>query len=117
MSARLLTLFAILVIASVTYAIQPDPIYRETVIRHARQLRGEKFDPHEYEPKLCVIFASADAAAERRVGNVKRDDKFIFHFWSAKKEILRQRYNIDWKTPADLNPQIAYASYGQPQIT
>ena len=34
MSARLLTLFAILVIASVTYAIQPDPIYRETIIRH-----------------------------------------------------------------------------------
>jgi hypothetical protein len=48
---------------------------------------------------------------------VKRDEKFIFHFWSAKKDILRRLCSIDWKTPAELNPQIAYASYGQPQIT
>jgi hypothetical protein len=117
MSARALGVFAVVLVASATYAIQPDPIYRETIIRHARRLPGEKFDPQEYEPKLRVAFAAADAAAERCVGNVKRDDTFIFHFWSAKKEILREQYKINWKTPAELNPQIAYGSYGQPQIT
>ena len=117
MSARVLACCLLAVTVSAAYAIQPEPIYRETVIRHARRLPAEKFDPQEYDRKLRTAFAAADAAAERRVGNVKRDNRFIFRFWSAKKQILREKYNIDWKTPAELNPDIAYASYGQPRIT
>ena len=117
MSARSLALLVVIAATSAADAIQPDPVLRETVIRHARQIPREKFDPQEYDPKLCAVFAAADAAAERRVGDVKRNDRFIFQFWSAKKRILRQKYNIDWKTPAELNPQIVYASYGQPKIT
>src|SRR5437588_3356463 len=95
-----------------------DPVYRETALRHSRPLgAGEKVDPQESDPKLRAAFAAADAAAERRVANVKRDRNFIFRFWSAKKDILRKQYAIDWKTPAELNPQIAYDSYGQRQIT
>ena len=118
MSARVLAFCAVVAITSAAYAIQPDPIYRETIIRDARpRIAGEKFDPQESDPKLRATFAAADAAAERRVGNVKRDSRFVFRFWSEKKKILRQMYNVDWKTPAELNPHIAYASYGQPQIT
>ena len=117
MSARVLASIAVAAITSVAYAIQPDPVWRETVTRHARRLPGEKFDPQEYDSALRATFAAADAAAERRVANVKRDDRFIFHFWSAKKQILREKYNIHWKTPAELNPRVAYASYGQPKIT
>jgi hypothetical protein len=117
MSARVLALCAVVAVTSAAYAIQPDPIYRETIIRHARRVPGEKFDPQEANPKLRATFAAADAAAERRVGNVKRDDRFVFRFWSEKKKILRRKYGIDWKTPAELNRHIAYASYGQPQIT
>ena len=118
MSARVLVLLAAISISPAAAAIQPDPIYRETVIRHARpRMAGEKFDPQESDPKLRATFAAADAAAERRVGNVKRDDRFVFRFWSEKKSILRQKYGIEWKTPAELNPQITYGSYGQTQIT
>ena len=95
-----------------------DPVWRETALRHSRPLGvGEKVDPQEHNPKLRAAFAAADAAAERRVMNVKRDDKFIFHFWAAKKNILRQQFGIDWKTPAELNPRIVYAGYGQREIT
>jgi hypothetical protein len=95
-----------------------DPVYRETALRHSRPLgAGEKVDPQESDPKLRAGFAAADAAAERRVANVKRDKNFIFRFWSAKKEILRKKYGIDWKSPADLNPQITYGDYGQREIT
>ena len=81
MFARVLVLIAAIGLSSAAYAIQPDPIYRETIIRHARpRIVGEKFDPQESDPKLRAAFAAADAAAERRVGNVKRDGKFIFHF-------------------------------------
>jgi hypothetical protein len=118
MSARVLVLLVAIGVSSAARAIQPDPIYRETVIRHSRpRIASEKFDPQESDPKLRAAFAAADAAAERRVGNVKRDDHFAFRFWAAKKKILREQYGIDWKAPAELNPQITYASYGQRQIT
>jgi hypothetical protein len=114
---RLVILF-VACAACAAYAIQPDPIYRETSMRHDRpRAEGERFDPQEDDPKLRDAFAAVDAAAERRVGNVKRDDKFIFAFWAEKKAILRDKYHIDWKTPAELNPAIAYFSYGQRRIT
>ena len=118
MSARILALFAAFAIAATGHAIQPDPDYRETALRHSRpRMAGEKFDPQERDPKLRAAFAAADAAAERRVANAKRDQKFIFRFWSAKKDILLRQHSIEWKTPAELNPSIAYASYGQQQFT
>lgn len=95
-----------------------DPVSHETATRQARpRLPGEKFDPQESDPRLRRVFAAVDAEAERAVGNTPRDGRFIFHFWSAKKRMLRQKHGIDWKTPAELNPNIAYASYGQPQVT
>jgi hypothetical protein len=30
---------------------------------------------------------------------------------------LRQKFGIDWKSPAELNPTLAYESYGQPKMT
>ena len=117
MSARLVVLLAFFA-AYAAYGRQPDPIYRETAIRHARpRAANERFDAQESDPKLRHVFAAADAAAERRVGNVKRDDRFIFAFWAEKKAILRREYSIDWKTPAELNPTIHYYSYGQRRIT
>lgn len=95
-----------------------DPVSHETATRQARpRLRGEKFDPRESDPQLRRIFALVDAAAERAVSNTPRDERFIFHFWSVKKRMLRQKHGIDWKTPAELNPNIAYDSYGQPRVT
>ena len=28
--------------------------------------------------------------------------------WQRKKELLKELYNIDWKTPAELNPHIIF---------
>src|SRR5713226_3578654 len=95
-------------------AIQRDPVSHETATRQARpRLAGEKFDPQESDLRLRNVFAAADREAERGVANVRRDERFIFHFWSIKKRILRRKYGIDWKTPAELNPSIVYDSYGQ----
>ena len=29
-------------------------------------------------------------------------------FWAHEKQILKERYNIDWKTPAEEHPYIQY---------
>ncbi|MEY2502285.1 MAG: hypothetical protein QOI07_2619 [Verrucomicrobiota bacterium] len=118
MNAGTLLLILMLLVTCTTRGDQRDPIYRETAVRQARpRALGEKFDPQENDPQLRDVFTVCDAEAERAVGNVPRDQRFIFRFWSAKKKILRQKHGIDWKTPAELNPNIAYDSYGQPRIT
>ena len=30
------------------------------------------------------------------------------NYWSAKKEILKEKYNIDWYTPTEENPDVIY---------
>lgn len=30
------------------------------------------------------------------------------NYWSAKKVILKEKYNIDWYTPAEENPDVIY---------
>jgi hypothetical protein len=99
-------------------SIQRDPISRETEIRQARpRLEAERFDSQEQDPALASAFQAADLKAERAVGNVPRDEQFVFRFWHAKKKILERDFGIHWQSPAELNPGIAYASYGQPQLT
>jgi len=29
-------------------------------------------------------------------------------FWGEKKRILKEKYGINWKTPAELNPETMY---------
>lgn len=77
-------------------------------------MAGEQFDPQERDPRLRGMFAAADAKAERAVANVPRDRRFVFRFWTAKKRVLKAKYGISWKTPAEINPTIVYDSYGQP---
>src|SRR5437016_279959 len=118
MSARYLVFAVALAITCEASTTFRDPTYRETAVRHARpRIAGEKFDSQESEPKFRAAFVAADAAAERRVANVKRDKKFALKFWAAKKQVLRRQFGIDWKSPAELNPTITYESYGQPRVT
>jgi hypothetical protein len=118
MGIRAITLCVTLALTGCATAIQPDPVYRETEIRQARpRLASEQFDPQESNPSLRWAFSFADQKAERAVGNLPRDSEFIFHFWKVKKRILRKDYGISWRTPAEINPQIKYASYGQPEVT
>lgn len=98
--------------------IQPDPIYKETEIRNQRpKLNVEIFDTNENNEAMRLQFSEADRVAERKVGNVERDSQFIKVFWAEKKAVLSKRFDIKWKSPAELNPSVCYLSYGQPCIT
>ena len=33
---------------------------------------------------------------------------YCYKYWQAKKEILKSDYNMDWKSPAELNPHIMF---------
>lgn len=113
-----LLLPVILLASCASSPVQRDPVSHETTVRHARpRLDHEKFDPQEFDPALVACFGTADAKAEREVGNVTRNDEFILTFWKEKKRLLRQQCGIDWQSPAELNPEIEYDDYGQPTLT
>ena len=50
------------------------------------------------------------------VVNKYMNDKKIFEdipgyntfFWNLKKKILKEKYNIDWKTPEELEPDVIF---------
>lgn len=41
-----------------------------------------------------------------------KDRKYLFGIchaiWARKKQLLKEMYNIDWKSPAELNPHIIF---------
>nr|MDO8088033.1 hypothetical protein [Candidatus Sigynarchaeum springense] len=69
-------------------------------------------DPIEDDPKVKAILPKVDKEAEKLVKNrskVKKGRMGYCHlFWSAKQEILRDKYGIDWKSPQEMNPGTKY---------
>lgn len=62
-------------------------------------------DPIEDESALALAFEQARALALAEVG---RDSGIGYgqRIWSAKKRILRERFGIQWFTPAEMNPDV-----------
>ena len=66
------------------YPIENDPTFRPMLEGAEREAQKEfaKFAPH-------------------RLGS-------IHLFWDIKKQILKEKYGIDWRTPAEMNPKIKF---------
>jgi len=71
---------------------------------------GIRHDIQERDPKLKKIFKNADQAASQELSkklNIRGAKGVYCHiFWNEKKRILKEKYNIEWKTLAELNPKI-----------
>ena len=73
-------------------------------------------DPQEFDPALREIFRQADIeaeietkiVAEQFFGDSKLMMGFCHQLWPTKKRILKEKYNIDWKTPSEMNPDIMF---------
>lgn len=75
------------------------------------------YDPIEDEPSLLVQISEAKAEAEKTVDRMKAEiglDKSPCHFswcytyWCETKRILRDRFGIEWFSPAEMNPRVKY---------
>jgi hypothetical protein len=65
-----------------------------------------KSDPKEKDPKYKDIIEKAKAEAVEIVNKECPEENFgkCRAIWETQKEILKEKYNIDWKSPAELNP-------------
>jgi hypothetical protein len=85
-------------------------------IRPPRHGDGLLYDPIEDDPKVRPLFAEANVEATRQLEEWRakqgRPGKPQFgdvrYYWNAKKQFLKDKYGIDWRTPAEMNPNIAF---------
>lgn len=67
-----------------------------------------KCDPVEYTYKWEEIYYDVEDYLKERFANVHRQMGFCFMYWSAKQEYLKDNYNIEWHSPAQMNPHVIF---------
>ena len=83
-------------------------VMQELTAEEQREVAPERWE--EY----CAICEEVDARAEelaRKSYGVKEGEYIMgmcHEVWSYKKQILREEYNIEWKSPKDLNPEVMF---------
>lgn len=67
-----------------------------------------KHDEIEYNEKYREIFKKVNKEVEEilKTKNIKKGLGYIHIFEKYKKKILKQRYNINWKTTQEMNPNV-----------
>lgn len=74
-----------------------------------RNQAGYRYDPIEDDPAVQPFLQAAEKeakSAEELQGS--RPKGWTHGFWRVKKRILKEKYGIDWRTPAELNPDWAF---------
>jgi hypothetical protein len=72
--------------------------------------RIERKDWKEYIPyyKRIIDQAGEEAFQILEEKKINRSYGYCHRFWGLKKRILKEKYNINWKTPAELNRHIIF---------
>lgn len=68
----------------------------------------ERRDPIESDPAYKEIFRAVKSEAEKMFLDYKGTMGFCHLYWGTMQGILRTRYGIEWKTPAQMNPDTLY---------
>lgn len=67
-----------------------------------------KTDPIENNPKYKEIIRQADREAKECCKGYVGKLGYCHRFWAAKERILREKYGIEWKSPAKCNRGIIF---------
>lgn len=90
-------------------------IYQHNIIcadkndfENIQQIRHLKQDPVEWSSKYENIIDEADRKIYSLLKDHPRGMGFCFAYWYTKEKILREEYDIEWKSPAKMNPRIIF---------
>jgi hypothetical protein len=67
------------------------------------ETRQYLYDPIEDDPAYAQTVRQAAQEAEEELRSVERRRGFCHLLWKTQKRILRDRYRIEWFTPAEMN--------------
>ena len=79
--------------------------------RHLQEICDSfKRDPIDEDPKFKDLLERVDKTVDERLVNHPMRDGFGFCrvFWGTKKQVLKDEYNIDWRTPIEMNPNVIF---------
>ncbi len=65
-------------------------------------------DPVEYTPQYLAIREELEAELQEKLKNFPHGIGFCHVYWGMKKRLLKEKYGIDWKSPAELNPTVMF---------
>ncbi|MBD5265155.1 MAG: hypothetical protein HDS48_06495 [Bacteroides sp.] len=71
-------------------------------------IRGQKCDPVEYTYRWEEIYYDVEDYLNERFANVHWYRGFCFDYWAVKRVYLKENYDIEWHSPAQMNPHIIF---------
>ncbi len=65
-------------------------------------------DPVEYTWEWEYIFYDVTDELDAMFADEHRGMGFCFKYWSKKKDLLKKKYGINWRTPHEMNPRVIF---------
>ncbi len=73
-----------------------------------RYRRSLIFDPVERSPRWEEIVYDVEKRCDSGLRFTTRRMGFCFRYWTAKREVLKAQYGIDWHDPHVMNPYVMF---------
>ncbi len=77
-------------------------------IIHDPRIGHLRRDPVEYTWEWEEIYYDVEEKIDERFASVPRHMGLCFRIWSAKRDLLKNEYGIDWHSPAQMNPRVHF---------
>lgn len=92
-------------ITSISKLFTPEELVRIIVNPKIGHLRK---DPIEYSYRWEEIYYDLEKELNERFANAPRQRGLCYHIWSAKRELLKDKYGIVWRSPAQMNSRVRF---------
>jgi hypothetical protein len=71
---------------------------------------GLYYDPVEDDPRYAEVFKTIDDEVKGLLADhpQRGAEGFVNIYWSIKKSLLERKYNIDWRSPGEMNPHVLF---------
>ena len=69
-----------------------------------------RHDPIEDNARVRPTLDQAGREAEQELAarGIKPQFGYCHAYWHTKQRILKEKYGVDWRTPAEMNPDVAF---------
>jgi hypothetical protein len=71
---------------------------------------GLAYDPVEDDPRYAGVFKNIDDEVKKILADhpQRGGEGFVNIYWETKKNLLKQKYGIDWRSPGEMNPHVIF---------
>lgn len=67
-----------------------------------------KYDPIEETANFKAVIKDVEKELEELLKEKPRGMGFCHIYWCEKRRILKEKYGIDWRSPALMNPRVRF---------